>query len=252
MPRLSICRLLLGVIALPLALGLAACGSKPDEMGGLSGEVIENIAPPAGQSWTEVIEKTPEGGYRMGNPEAPIKLIEFASLTCPHCARFSEEGDEELRDTFVASGRVSWEFRNFVLNEIDMTMALLVRCGSPESFFALTGQTFANQEALIEAWDSASQVQRNRVVSLPPNQRFQYIAKLMGLQDFYGARGIAADQAAACLTDVKAAEALANATSEQGQKYDISGTPGFVINSTTLEAHTWPEVKARLETLGAR
>jgi protein-disulfide isomerase len=246
-------RLLLAAIALPMALGLAACGEmKDDPMVGLTGEVIAEIAPPADKNWAEVIEKTPEGGYRMGNPEAPIKLIEFASLTCSHCKHFAEEGSAELRDNFVASGRVSWEFRNFVLNEIDMAMAMAVRCGAPESFFALTEQTFENQEELILKWNNATDGQRNRVVGLPPDKRFTYIGSLLGLQDFYGARGIAADQTEACLANGATATALANATSEQGKKYGITGTPGFVINGSTQDINTWADIKAKLETLGAR
>lgn len=252
MPCHSIRRLLLGVIALPFALGLAACGSEIDEMAGLSGEVIENVAPPVGKSWAEIVEKTPEGGYRMGNPAAPIKLIEFASLTCSHCAHFAEQGDAELRDNFVASGRVSWEFRNFILNPIDLTLAMVVRCGTPESFFALTEQTFENQDALITGWDSASDDQRAQVVGLAPDKRYQYIASLVGIQEFYGARGIAADQANTCLADGTAAEVLVDATNQQGEEHGISGTPAFVINGATLSINTWPEVKAKLETLGAR
>jgi len=253
MPRLSTRRLLLGAIALPIALGLSACGGeKSDEMVGLSGKVIEKVAPPVGKSWAEIVDKTPEDGYRMGNPEAPIKLIEFASLTCPHCKHFNDQGAEELRDTFVDSGRVSWEFRNFILNPIDLTMAMVVRCGAPESFFALTEQTYDNQEALIQNWDNASDDQRAQVVGLPPAKRYQYIARLAGLTDFYGARGIAADQASACLANGAAAEALVDATTKQGEKYNINGTPAFVINGVTQSINTWPEIKAKLETLGAR
>lgn len=252
MPRLFPSRLLLALIALPLALGLAACGDKKDEMGGLSGEVIKKIPPPQGKNWTDVVEKTKEGGYRMGNPEAPIRLIEFASLTCPHCKHFSDEADQEMRDNFIASGRVSWEYRNFILNPIGLTMAMIVRCGSPQSFFALVEQTYDNQESLVKNWDSASDDQRAQTVGLPPNKRYLYIAKLTKLIDFYGARGIAADQAEACLTNGAAADALVDATTEATQKYDITGTPGFVLNGNTLDINTWPEIKARLETLGAR
>jgi len=252
MPRFSIRRLLFGVLALPLALGLAACGDKDDDMGGLSGEPIAKIAPPEGKGWTDMVEKTEEGGYRMGNPDAPIKLIEFASLTCPHCAHFSKEATTELRDNFVASGRVSWEFRNFILNPIDLTMSMVVRCGAPESFFALVEQTFDNQEIIVNAWDSSTEDQRAAVVGLPPNKRYRYIANLAKIGEFYGSRGISADQTKACLSNPAAAEALVDATTKQGQEYGITGTPGFVLNGRTLDINTWPEIKAKLETLGAR
>ena len=52
---------------------------------------------PAGKSWAETVVITPEGGYRMGNPDAPIKIVEFASLTCSHCAEFAEAASASLR-----------------------------------------------------------------------------------------------------------------------------------------------------------
>ena len=184
----------LGVLAIPLVLGLSACG-KSDESGGtLSGEPIEAIAPPDGESWQDMVSVTEEGGYRMGNPEAPIKLIEYGSLTCPHCAHFTEESSDELRDEFVASGRVSYEFRNFVMNPLDLTMAMTVRCGSPQSFFALVEQTFANQTTLIDNWSKTDEAALEQANGLPPEQRYQAFAQLAGLDEFYAARGISTDQ----------------------------------------------------------
>jgi len=241
----------LGLVVAPLLLALGACGGSGDAEK-TSGEPIEKIAPPEGQAWSEIVEKTEDGGYRMGNPDAPIKLVEFASLTCPHCKHFTEEGGEELRDTFVASGRVSWEFRNFIMNPLDLTMAMLVRCGSPESFFALTEQTFTNQQNLVEAWSANSEATLEAASSQPPATRYIALAGLAGLPEFYGARGIAVDQAKACLGDSATAEALVEATRQQSEKYDITGTPSFLINGQNPEANTWPEIKTRLENLGAR
>lgn len=252
MNRHSIRRLAMSVLALPLALGLAACGGGGDEMAGLSGDVIEKVAPPVNKSWADVVEKTADGGYRMGNPEAKIKLIEYASMTCPHCQHFAEEGSAELRDTFVASGRVSWEFRNFVSHPVDLTIVTMIRCGAPESFFALTDQSFEHQTELVTAWDSATQQQRDPIPGLTPKERYKYIATLMGLQEFYGARGIPAEQANACLADVATIDAIDKMGREQAEAHEIRGTPGFVINGVTQSINTWPEIKARLETLGAR
>src|SRR3546814_8236510 len=76
----------------------------------------------------------------MGNPEAAIKIIEFASLTCSHCADFSENGFPALRDKYVNTGKVSYELRNFVRDPLDMTAALLARCAGAEPFFSLSEQ----------------------------------------------------------------------------------------------------------------
>ena len=165
-------RILLSAALAPLALGLAACGSKEDAApAGPTGEPIAKIAPPAGKSWAETVVITPEGGYRMGNPDAPIKIVEFASLTCSHCAEFAEAASAELRDNFVASGRVSYELRNFVRDAIDITATQLTQCGTPETFFALTDQVFAYQAGIFEKAQSASKEQQQAAFSLPPAQR---------------------------------------------------------------------------------
>ena len=57
----------------------------------------------------------------MGNPNAKVKLVEFGSLTCPHCAEFEEEGGKALIENYVKTGQVSWEFRNFVRDPFDIT-----------------------------------------------------------------------------------------------------------------------------------
>ena len=71
-----------------LALGLSACDKASDSATGApsaNSTPIAKIAPPAGKSWADTVTVTPEGGYLMGNPDAPIKLIEFGALSCSHC-----------------------------------------------------------------------------------------------------------------------------------------------------------------------
>ena len=252
MTRIPLRRIALALVAAPLALGLAACGKEADGAAAQSGEPIAKIAAPAGKAWSDVIAKTEQGGYRMGNPEAPIKLVEYGSLTCSHCAEFADKAQAALRDTFVASGRVSFEFRNFVRDPIDITGAMLARCGAPESFFALTDQIFANQPAIFDKWNALGQAGQTAVMNQPDAKRFIAIGESTGLTEFVSSRGIAKDQANACLADVKEAQNLAALAQKQGEEFDITGTPTFVINGAKFEGNTWEEVKARLEQLGAR
>lgn len=244
--------LALAAFAAPLALALSACGSGGSEGGAPSGDALEKVAPPAGTTWSEKITKTADGGYVMGNPDAPIKLIEFASLTCPHCADFAATGKKELRETFVNSGRVSFEFRNYVRDPIDLTAAQLTRCAAPESFFALTDQVFLNQQAMFEKAQAAGEAAYNAAMAAPDSQRGQAIAELTGLSDFFAARGVSKDQAAACLANAADAQAIAKATQDSTTKYGITGTPTFLLNGRKLDVNTWPEVKAALENAGAR
>jgi protein-disulfide isomerase len=239
----------------PLLMAVALiAGCKKDGAAGTapSGEQAAAVAPPAGTSWAETIVKTPEGGYRMGNPNAPIKLVEFGSLTCPHCAEFAELGAAEIRDKFVASGKVSFEFRNFVRDPLDITATMLTHCAPPQSFFALTDQVFANQEDMYAKIQGAGEAAQKAVGEGPPAQRFIGYANLAGLTDFFAARGLAKPQAEACLADVSKAQGFADATEKDAATFAIQGTPTFLINGTKVEANTWPGIKAELERAGAR
>jgi protein-disulfide isomerase len=253
MNRNTFRRIAWGVIAAPFCLALAACGGSDDSGGGAkSGEPIARIAPPAGKAWSDVVAKTAEGGYRMGNPEAPIRIVEFGALSCSHCAEFSAQSSTELRDTFVASGRVSYELRLFMLNALDMPAALLVTCGAPEAVPTLAEQFWAWQPTMFENLQSAPQAQMQAIDSQPPQQRIASLARVTGMEKFVNSRGIAADQAAACLADMKRVEELANQTETASKEFEITGTPTFLVNGAKTDVKSWPDLKARLETMGAR
>lgn len=246
-------RSLVAVAALPLVFALAACEDKPADTSSVaSQEALPKIPAPAGKSWTEVITKLDNGGYRMGNPDAPIKLVEYASLTCGHCADFTTTSGPELKDTFIASGRVSLELHNFVRDGIDITAAQLTRCGSPESYFALTDQFFANQAAILQKAQTADQAALQAAMSQPEDKRGLAIAELLGLVDFFSARGVSKDQAQKCLANFASAEALAKNAELATTEHNITGTPTFLLNGQKLDANTWPDVKAQLEKAGAR
>ncbi|MFN3511091.1 MAG: thioredoxin domain-containing protein, partial [Tsuneonella troitsensis] len=85
-------------LALVAALALSACSSNETPEGEVAeGESVAAVAAPAGQAWIDVATVTPDGGYMVGNPDAPIKLMEFGSLTCGACANFTQTGFEPLR-----------------------------------------------------------------------------------------------------------------------------------------------------------
>ena len=91
-------------------------------------------AAPAAVDWSKRVAATPEGGFVMGNPAAKVKVVEYGSLTCPHCAAFSNSAKAGLAAR-VRTGKVSFEFRNYVLNGIDVAATLVARCGGTARFF---------------------------------------------------------------------------------------------------------------------
>lgn len=238
--------------ALPLA--LAACGDKGGDTAGEppKGEAVAKIAPPAGKQWSEVVTVTPLGGYQMGNPDAPLKLVEYASLTCAHCSEFSEKAGAALRDKYVASGVVSWELRNQIHDGFDLTMAMLVRCGDPASFHALSEQVWSNLTPLIENIQKAGPALDAAMKEQDQSKRYQLIADRSGLTDFFAARGISKDQAHACLAKPGFAEKIAKESEDQSKEFDVQGTPTFFLNGKQLDDKTWEALEPILQNAGAR
>jgi protein-disulfide isomerase len=242
-------RLSLAVLAAPLALGLAACGEEAEE-GAPKGEPIAAIAPPAGTSWVETAAVTPEGGYAIGNPDAPLKLVEYASHTCHVCAEFSQQGAAGL-DEYVATGVVSYEIRNLIRDPIDLSIALLARCGSPQAFHPLANQAWGSFDDLM-ATVQANSAALQQAQQAPPAQRFQAIAQAAGVLDFFAARGISRDQAMQCLADTDKAQQIATASQTQGDELQITGTPTFFLNGSRLEPTSWAALEPLLQQAGAR
>lgn len=244
-------RLFLTLALAPLA--LAACKSEPASPAGDApkGEAVAAVAAPAGKTWTEVVEVTADGGYKVGNPNAPVKLIEYGALSCSHCAEFSETGSKELLADFVGSGKVSYELRFFMLNALDVPATLLTTCGTPEAVVPLADQFWAFQKTMF-ANLQANQAQFQAASELPPQQRFGAIAKVGGMDTFFASRGISAAQGAACTADISKATALANATNKATSEMGVTGTPTFFINGAKIDGNTWPVVKLALQNAGAR
>jgi protein-disulfide isomerase len=252
MTRTRIRQFALGALALPLALGLAACGDKAEDGAPTSSEPLAKIAPPAGKAWSDVVEKTSDGGYRMGNPEAPIKLIEYGALSCSHCAEFAEESFEKLRDDYIASGRVSYELRYFMLNPYDISASVLATCGSTEAVIPLSEQFWAWQHTMFENLQAADEAQLQAISQMPKEKQIAAIADISGMTDFFSSRGISRDQAQACLTDPAKAKAFADETQKATTDFNITGTPSFLINGSSVGSVRWDVLEPKLQEAGAR
>jgi protein-disulfide isomerase len=235
------------------ALALAGCGGKDADTAGNAaspGAPVAAVAAPAGTRWSETVTETPAGGFLRGNPNAPVKLIEYASFTCPHCAEFAKEGDEPLAKA-VDTGKVSFEFRNFIRDPLDITMALIARCGGKDPFFPLTHELFANQEAMFNQVQAKGEPAYQAAMAAPPAQRFTKVAELGGLIDFAKQRGIPDGQARTCLADMAKAEALAKHNEAAVKEFDVQGTPTIIMNGTKLDnVATWPALEAKLREAG--
>jgi len=232
-------------------LALAACGGG-DTAGGPKGEPIAKIAAPAGTAWGDVVSKTEFGGYQMGNPDAPLKLVEYGAISCPTCAQFSVQSSEQLHE-LVNSGRVSMEFRPFLVHGIqDVPGFLLAQCSGPEAFFPLTDQLYAEQASWLSKISTVTEADQQAMQKMSPEQIATLLGTKMGLIEFVKSRGISEDQAKSCLSDKAAIDALIK-TTERGTKDDgVTGTPFFILNGAKLDASSWNQVKTKLIEAGAR
>lgn len=240
-------KLLLATSALLL---LSACNGK-----GLTGDAGSKgaaaIEAPAGTKWSDATSVTPDGGMLMGNPDAPVKLIEYGALTCSHCAEFSEKSKVELR-ALVDKGTVSYEFRTFMLNQLDIPAALLAKCGGPGTFFPIAEQLFETQREWLGKTQNFTEADQKALQGLKPLQLTQALADKLGLVDFVQQRGIAAAKANACIADAKAIDAMVAMTEKGVREFKVQGTPTFVINGVTQEnTSTWDALKPKLMDAGA-
>lgn len=245
---MRISHLLVSAVAL---VALSSCGGGGDK-GELKGDPVAAVAPPAGKQWVEVVTKTEDGGYLFGNPDAKVKLMEFASLTCHVCADFSTQSAEELTEKYINTGKVSYEFRNYVRDPYDLIAARIIRCGADEAFLGLTDQFFVWQPTLLEKGQAMDEAKLKEFDALPEAERNFAVADYLGIIDFFAERGVSRDQSKACLSDKAEMEKLAKKTADYNKNYTIAGTPTFYINGNKIDFTAWQQVKGKLQEAGAR
>lgn len=220
-----ILRLLPALALAALALPALAVGAAP-------------VAPAAAQvrrDWSATIVALPAGGFRMGNPAAPVKLVEYVSLTCPHCRSFAQEGVPAMRGD-IAVGRMSFELRNYVLNPIDEAAAVLNRCAAtPAQYWALNDAILAEQPIWVARLTDEDYA---RIAALPDNRRLVEFAAVTGLDAIAVRHGVNAARARYCLTN-PARLARVRAMRAAGEAAGVQGTPTFSINGAAPFVADW-------------
>lgn len=228
---------------------LAGCNHEPAATNAAEAKPATVAAAKGG--WVDNVIATADGGFRIGNPNAKVKIVEYASLTCSHCGEFAEKGIPALKAKYIASGKASLEIRNFVRDPIDVTAALLSRCGGAKPYFKLTEQMFANQGVMFEQAQKMSEADQAKLGGMTPAQQFQALGQFTGLTSFVAQRGIPAARANACLADKKALDQLVAMRNRAVNDYQLSGTPMFLLNGKKVDdAASWeqlePKIKAAL------
>ncbi len=226
----------------------SACnGDKGTDSSG-SGTKVEAVAPPQGGDWSQVVTQTPAGGFQMGNPNAAVKLVEYGSLTCPHCREFDETGVQPLIDNYVKSGRIAFEFRNYVRDPYDLAAALITRCNGTKGFFPLTRAMYKDQPNWVARLQTITPEQQQALTGLGPERQFVEIAKAAGFQQWAAMRGLPSAKSATCLADQAEINRLVQMTSDATTDIpNFPGTPTFTINGELVEnAAVWKLLEPKL------
>lgn len=238
---------------LAATLSLAGCGGGGDTAGNtpVASAPVAAKAAPAGKNWTETVAVTPDFGVRMGNPDAPLKLVEYGSRACPFCAAFEAEGVPAMKEKYIASGKLSYEFRDYpVHGALDVGPTLLGHCVEPAAFFPLLDQMMANQQTLLANERAvAEQVQAQQGAT--PAQIATMFADGLGYTAFVQQRGVTAERVKACLNDGKMLADYTKSAQKAESEFNVRGTPTFVLNGTTLDkTGDWKTLETKLKAAG--
>lgn len=235
------------------ALALAGCKKSSTSGSGSTAVANEKVTitqanPPPGGTWTDVVNQTSDG-FMMGNPNAKVKLIEIGSLSCPHCKAFEDEGVPTLVDKYVKSGQVSWEFRPYVIHgPIDLAADILIRCDGLKTFFPLSKALYKDQDSWMGKVET-NQDKFAQIQNMPPTQAVPATATILGLQDWFAARGLPQAKANQCLSNQQMIEKEAQVTNNVNDQYpEFTGTPAFVINGKMVkDAASWDKLLPALD-----
>lgn len=147
------------------------------------------------------------GDMAIGNPEAPVVVIEYFSLTCPHCMRFHRDTYGAFRRQYVDTGKVRFILRDYPLNAPALDAAKLAHCGGAERYFAFIETLFQQ----FDQWTSSA----------------NYLDALAKIGEL---GGVPETEFKACLADKQLEARILSVALEGESKYNIESTPSFVVN----------------------
>ncbi|MEL6642492.1 MAG: DsbA family protein [Pseudomonadota bacterium] len=168
----------------------------------------------------------------LGDPNAPVTLIEYASFTCPHCRTFHEGPFKDLKADYIDTGKVHFIYREVYFDRFGLWAGMLARCGGEDRYFGIVDLIYENQRDWTAGGDPAAVADNLRRLGLTA--------------------GLEADEVNACLQDGDMAQAMVAKYQENASADDISSTPSFLINGTKHANMSYSEMSALIdEALGS-
>jgi protein-disulfide isomerase len=182
--------------------------------GVVAGAAVQRAAPAQAETpevdLEELAKPGPEGDVAVGSEKAPVTIIEYASMTCPHCAHFSETTFPELQKRYIDTGKVRFIFREFPLDPLAAAGFMLARCAGKDKFLPIVETLFAKQRD----WMVQNPV--------PP---LREIAKQFGFTQ---------ESFDACLANQKVLDAIQDVRDRGATKLGVNSTPTFFVNGKRL------------------
>ncbi len=198
-------RIVYGLVAAAFILAAVAAyfifGRSSDDLAGAGSTVAVEIRP------TDRIH---------GSPNAPVTIIEYASMTCPHCARFQREVMPKLIQNYVDTGKVKIYFRDFPLDGAARLASALALCVPADKYYSFLDLLFLNQAKWLADLNNDQRITADEVVE--------------GLVQMGRFAGFSREKVESCISDQSALAYIDQTQAEAQAKYGITGTPTFIIN----------------------
>jgi protein-disulfide isomerase len=185
------------------------------------------MTPALAQETTTATSDGAPGDFSLGSPDAPVKIVEYASYTCPHCAAFHANVFKNLKAEYIDTGKVHFTLREVYFDRYGLWAAMVARCGGEMRYFGIHDMLFDQQQEWAASQDPMQVVQNLRTIGL--------------------AAGL--DNAAldACLNDQAKAEALIAQFEKNMAADDVKGTPTIFVNGTKHSNMAWEDLKALID-----
>ena len=164
---------------------------------------------------------------KIGTEEANIEIIEFASLTCGHCAKFHNEVFPKIKKEFIDTGKVSFIYQDFPLDKFALKASVIARCSGEKKFFSFLKVLYSKQKDWTRTED--------------PFRSLLKIAKLGGLKN---------EEIKVCVGNKSIEDGILKQRLNASKKFDIKATPTLYINGEKYDGDlTFEALKLKINTL---
>jgi protein-disulfide isomerase len=167
--------------------------------------------------------------HMLGNPEAPITIIEYASLTCPHCAEFDKSVLPQIKQTYIDTGKAKLVYRDFPLDGVALKASMVARCLPGDRFFPFVDGLFRQQSSWAYGGD--------------PKVGLLRMARLAGMSQ---------ESFDKCFDDKTLEDAVLQERLEGSRQFDIQGTPTLIVNGKVSDGNTFEDLDKMLKPLAAK